>query len=156
MKTIQVTYQEVKMATRPNVYRNKKKYSRKDKSWKKSCLGVLLFILSFSFSFSQTNTSYLIENQVTKNNQTISIENYNQQYNKYMEKSYRQKNAATLINFIGGVVASVGYGYYREYPQVIQGAVYTVIFTSSISTVLYISSSNNRRKAYRLKKKSYL
>lgn len=31
MKTIQVTYQELKMATRPNVYRNKKKYTRKEK-----------------------------------------------------------------------------------------------------------------------------
>mgnify|MGYP003995650995 FL=1 len=45
MKTIQITYQEVKMATRPNVYRNKKKYDRKDKSWKKSYLTTLVFIL---------------------------------------------------------------------------------------------------------------
>jgi len=31
MQTIQVTLAEVKMATRPNVYRNKKKYTRKKK-----------------------------------------------------------------------------------------------------------------------------
>ena len=31
MKTIQITYEEIKMATRPNVYRNKKKYTRKSK-----------------------------------------------------------------------------------------------------------------------------
>ncbi len=31
MKQIEVTYQEIKMATRPNVYRNKKKYYRKKK-----------------------------------------------------------------------------------------------------------------------------
>ena len=31
MKTIKVTYREIKMATRPNIYRNKKKYSRKEK-----------------------------------------------------------------------------------------------------------------------------
>lgn len=31
METIQVTYQEIKMATRPNVYRNKKRYTRKSK-----------------------------------------------------------------------------------------------------------------------------
>jgi hypothetical protein len=31
MKTIEVTYQEIKMATRPNVYRNRKKYTRKEK-----------------------------------------------------------------------------------------------------------------------------
>jgi hypothetical protein len=31
MKTIVVTYQEIKMATRPNVYRNRKKYIRKKK-----------------------------------------------------------------------------------------------------------------------------
>jgi hypothetical protein len=31
MKTIQVTQQEIQQATRPNVYRNRKKYTRKDK-----------------------------------------------------------------------------------------------------------------------------
>ena len=31
IQTIQVTLAEVKMATRPNVYRNKKKYTRKAK-----------------------------------------------------------------------------------------------------------------------------
>jgi hypothetical protein len=31
MKTIEITYQEIKMATRPNVYKNKKKYTRKEK-----------------------------------------------------------------------------------------------------------------------------
>jgi hypothetical protein len=31
MKTIQITQEEIKMATRPNVYKNKKKYTRKKK-----------------------------------------------------------------------------------------------------------------------------
>lgn len=31
LKTIQVTLEEIKMATRPNVYRNKKAYTRKKK-----------------------------------------------------------------------------------------------------------------------------
>jgi hypothetical protein len=31
MKTIEVTIQELQAATRPNVYRNRKKYNRKDK-----------------------------------------------------------------------------------------------------------------------------
>jgi hypothetical protein len=31
MKTIEVTQQEIRMATRPNVYKNKKKYTRKAK-----------------------------------------------------------------------------------------------------------------------------
>jgi hypothetical protein len=31
MKTIEITQQEIRMATRPNVYRNRKKYTRKDK-----------------------------------------------------------------------------------------------------------------------------
>jgi hypothetical protein len=31
MKTIQVTQEEIRMATRPNVYRNRKKYNRKEK-----------------------------------------------------------------------------------------------------------------------------
>lgn len=29
MEKIQITYQEIKMATRPNIYKNKKKYTRK-------------------------------------------------------------------------------------------------------------------------------
>jgi hypothetical protein len=31
MKTIEITQVEILMATRPNVFRNKKKYTRKDK-----------------------------------------------------------------------------------------------------------------------------
>jgi hypothetical protein len=31
MKSIEITQEEIRMATRPNVYRNKKKYTRKDK-----------------------------------------------------------------------------------------------------------------------------
>ena len=31
METIKATYQEIKMATRPNVYSNRKKYTRKSK-----------------------------------------------------------------------------------------------------------------------------
>ena len=31
MKTIEITQEEIKMATRNNVYRNKKNYTRKDK-----------------------------------------------------------------------------------------------------------------------------
>lgn len=31
MKTIEITLEELKMATRPNVYKNKKKYTRKAK-----------------------------------------------------------------------------------------------------------------------------
>ncbi len=31
MKTIEITLEEIRMATRPNVYRNKKTYTRKAK-----------------------------------------------------------------------------------------------------------------------------
>jgi hypothetical protein len=31
MKTVELTIQEIRMATRPNVYRNKKTYTRKQK-----------------------------------------------------------------------------------------------------------------------------
>jgi hypothetical protein len=31
METIEITLHELHMATRPNVYKNKKKYTRKDK-----------------------------------------------------------------------------------------------------------------------------
>lgn len=36
MKTIKVTQQEIKDATRPNVYQNRKKYTRKKKHHDKS------------------------------------------------------------------------------------------------------------------------
>jgi hypothetical protein len=31
MKQVEITIQEIRMATRPNIYRNKKKYTRKEK-----------------------------------------------------------------------------------------------------------------------------
>ena len=31
METVQVSQEEIRMATRPNVYRNRKKYTRKEK-----------------------------------------------------------------------------------------------------------------------------
>ena len=36
LRKIEVTLEEIRMATRPNVYRNKKKYTRKDKHKKYS------------------------------------------------------------------------------------------------------------------------
>jgi hypothetical protein len=36
MEKIEVTLQEIRMATRPNVYRNSKKYTRKKKHKEKS------------------------------------------------------------------------------------------------------------------------
>jgi len=35
MKTVQLTLEEIKMATRPNIYKNPKLYSRKKKHKKK-------------------------------------------------------------------------------------------------------------------------
>lgn len=35
MKKIEYTLEEIKQATRPNVYKNKKKYTRKDKHKKR-------------------------------------------------------------------------------------------------------------------------
>jgi hypothetical protein len=156
MRTIQITYQEVKMATRPNVYRNKKKYDRKDKSWKKSYLTTLVFILMSTFMFSQTNTNYLIENEVTKETQTKSVIDFNKQYTYYLEKSYNQRTTATWVGVVGGLVSSIGYTYYFDDPRMRQGILFTSILTSCLSTTFYISSSNNRRKAYQLKSNKYL
>lgn len=36
MKTIEITQEEIYQATRPNIYRNRKKYTRKDKHRNKS------------------------------------------------------------------------------------------------------------------------
>jgi len=43
MDKIVLTQEEIKMATRPNVYKNKKKYTRKKKSkeWSKYCTGLV-------------------------------------------------------------------------------------------------------------------
>jgi hypothetical protein len=37
LEMIQITLEELRMATRPNVYRNKKKYTRKSKYKNKEC-----------------------------------------------------------------------------------------------------------------------
>jgi hypothetical protein len=36
LSTIEVTQEEIRMATRPNVYRNRKKYTRKEKHKEKT------------------------------------------------------------------------------------------------------------------------
>lgn len=43
METIVLTQEEIKMATRPNIYKNKKKYTRKkkNKEWNKYCTGLV-------------------------------------------------------------------------------------------------------------------
>ena len=156
MKTVQVTYQEVKMATRPNVYRNKKKYNRKDKDFKKSYLTILVFILISTFMFSQTNTSYLVENVVTKDTQTKTVKDFNKHYSYYLKKSNTQRNTATWVGLAGGIITSIGFNYFSEDPKIRQGTILTAILTSCISTTFYIRSSINRKKAYHLRPKKLL
>ena len=105
---------------------------------------------------SQTNTSYLVENYVTINPQKVETKNYVQQYNFYVEKSERQRNIATLVGVVGGVVSTISYNYLPRNSQTNQTVIIASLVTSCISTTFYIRSSINRRKAYRLKKNTYL
>jgi len=119
---------------------------------------IFLFIMIFNFGvmLSQTNTSYLVENYVTSNPQNVETKNYVQQYNLYVEKSERQRNIATLVGVVGGVVGTISYNYLPRNSQTNQTVIIASLVTSCISTTFYIRSSINRRKAYRLKKNTYL
>jgi len=122
----------------------------------KKTIFTILIILNSVLVLSQTNTNYLMENYITSKGQTVKTNNYTQQYDFYIKKSERQRNIATLIGLVGGLVGGVGYNYL---PRSIQGNHYLIITslaTSCISTTFYIRSSVNRRKAYRLKKNTYL
>tara|TARA_B100000927_G_C16383087_1_gene436221 strand:+ start:233 stop:604 length:372 start_codon:yes stop_codon:yes gene_type:complete len=122
----------------------------------KKIIILIVIILNSVLVLSQTNTNYLIENYTTSKGQTVKTKNYTQQYNFYIEKSERQRNIATIVGLVGGLVGVVGYNYL---PRNTQGNYYLIITsmaTSCISTTFYIRSSVNRRKAYKLKKNTYL
>lgn len=119
---------------------------------------IILFtiILNNGVMLSQTNSSYLIENYVTSKSQTVNTKNHTQQYSFYLEKSNRQRNMATLVGVLGGLVGTLGYNYLPRNTQTNQYIIITSLVSSCISTTFYIRSSINRRKAYQLKKNSYL
>jgi hypothetical protein len=119
---------------------------------------IILFTVIFTnvIILSQTNSSYLIENYVVSKGQTMKTKNYTQQYSFYVEKSERQRNVATLVGVLGGLVGTIGYNYLPRNSQTNQSIIITSLVTSCISTTFYIRSSINRRKAYQLKKNSYL
>ncbi len=117
---------------------------------------LILIILNTVLVLSQTNTNYLMENYTTNKGQTVNTNNYTQQYNFYVEKSERQRSMATLVGLIGGLVGGVGYNYLPRNTQGNHYLIITSLVTSCISTTFYIRSSVNRRKAYRLKKNTYL
>ena len=54
MKTIEVTQQEIQQVTRNNVYRNRKKYTRKSKHRNR--------IIKLSFVYSSINKKYKLIN----------------------------------------------------------------------------------------------
>jgi len=117
---------------------------------------LIVIILNNLLVLSQTNTNYLMENYTTSKGQNVMTNNYTQQYNFYIEKSERHRNIATLVGLIGGLVGTIGYNYLPRNSQTNQSIIITSLVTSCISTTFYIRSSINRRKAYQLKKNSYL
>ena len=84
---------------------------------------IFLFIMIFNFGvmLSQTNTSYLVENYVTSNPQKVETKNYVQQYNLYVEKSERQRNIATLVGVVGGIVGTISYNYLPRPRKIVTG-----------------------------------
>jgi len=122
----------------------------------KKLIILITIILNSVLVLSQTNTNYLIENYTTSKGQNVKTNNYTQQYNFYIEKSERQRNMATLVGLVGGLVGTIGYNYLPRNNQTNQSIIITSLMTSCISTTFYIRSSINRRKAYQLKKNSYL
>jgi hypothetical protein len=122
----------------------------------KNILVTTLLLLSIN-SFSQTGVSLLMENNTTKNQQTITTNDFNKKYEKYLRKSERQSNISTTLLVTSTIITTsilmnVGGLKYDRFKTV---ALTNVVFIG-LSTTFKISSNNNRRKAYELKRNTYL
>ena len=72
MEKIEVTIQEIQMATRPNVYKNRKKYTRKKKHKKdlpmvSFCLFTVLIKKQYVFSSVDIKQYYLLQLSILYN-----------------------------------------------------------------------------------------
>jgi hypothetical protein len=102
----------------------------------KKLIILITIILNSVLVLSQTNTNYLIENYTTSKGQNVKTNNYTQQYNFYIEKSERQRNMATLVGLVGGLVGTIGYNYLPRNSQTNQSIIITSLMTSCISTTI--------------------
>lgn len=118
---------------------------------------IILFVGLLTNGFSQTGLTKALENETTKNQQTKEVVDYNKQYEKYLRKADRQSNISTVLLVTSSVITSaillnVGDANYDRPSTLIM----VNGFFIGASTVFTIGSRNNRRKAYQLKKNSYL
>jgi hypothetical protein len=123
----------------------------------KSLFLTLVLITTNFFSFSQTGISKTLENNVTKNQQQKEVKDYNQEYTFYLEKSHRQSTFSTAMLITSTLVTTSilanidGLDYNRG-----QAVALTNVFFVGLSTTFMLSANKNRKKAYELKRKSYL
>jgi hypothetical protein len=118
---------------------------------------ILSIITIHLHSFTQIGISKTLENNVTKNQQQKEVDDYNQQYTFYLKKANRQKILSTTLLVTSTLLTTTiltgidGLNYNRG-----QMVGLTNVFFVGLSTTFLIQSNKNRKKAYELKRKSYL
>lgn len=118
---------------------------------------IILFIGLITSGLSQTGLTKALENQTTKNQQTKVVVDYTKQYERYLRKADRQSNMSTVLLVTSSVITSAillnvdDISYNRPRTLILVNG-----FFIGASTTFTISSRNNRRKAYELKRQSYL
>jgi amino acid transporter len=120
---------------------------------------LILYILTIisSTTLSQTGVSKVIESNVTKNQHTVVVDDYNKNYTKLLKKAERQSDISNLFLITSTIVTST---ILLNVDNLNYDRTKTVILTNTVfvglSTTFFLSSNKNRRKAYELKRKNYL
>lgn len=123
----------------------------------KNIIIITLFIGFITHGFTQTGLTKAMENQTTKNQQTNETVNYTKQYQRYLERAERHSNTSTILLVTSSVISSM---VIMNLPNEDIDRGRTLILVNGLfiglSTTYTISARENRRKAYKLKKQSYL
>jgi hypothetical protein len=120
-------------------------------------LFLFLSIIINTNTFSQTGLSKTIENNVTKNQQTKEVVDYENQYSFYLNKANRQQDLSTAMLITGTIVTTTilanidGMSYNRGQAVALSNTLFV-----GLSTTFMLTSNKNRKKAYQLKKPSYI
>lgn len=118
---------------------------------------LILFISFITSGLCQTGLTKAMENQTTKNQQTRETVDYTKQYQRYLERAEKHSNTSTILLVTSSVLSSMVIMNLTN-EDIDKGR--TLILVNGIfiglSTTYTISARENRRKAYQLKKQSYL
>jgi hypothetical protein len=117
----------------------------------------ILFTIFTMFGYTQVGINTLMEKNVTKNIKTTETQNFNEEYQTYLKKSHKQAQISTGVLVAGTVINSLILFYYDR-TEINKRDLYIInnTLTVGISTTFLIQSNKNRKKAYELKRRTYL